>query len=99
MNNLQLRHLKNFCRKHGLDEQLIDSTLTYGENSGYLKSLVPNFDPEERLKEWESTEEWHMENFFLEYYMGCVRNGSIVSEDTGPVDASKPLFSYAVDTM
>lgn len=52
MNNLQLKYLKNFCRKHGLDEQLIDSTLTYGENSGYLKSLVPNFDPEERLKEW-----------------------------------------------
>lgn len=51
MNNLELRHLKNFCWKHGLDEQLIDSTLTYGENSGYLKSLVPNFDREQGGRE------------------------------------------------
>ena len=99
MNNLQLRHLENFCRKHGLDIQFIDSALTYHEsgfvnhreNKDYLKSLV--FDPEERLKKWESMEEWYMENFFLEHYINCIRDGSIVSEDTGPVDASKPLFS------
>jgi len=93
INHLQMYHLLRFCQQHELDPHLIDKALTYSENKDYLDSLVPNFDPENRLNEWEQTEEWYMENFFLEHYISCIRDGSIVSEDTGHVDASKPLFS------
>lgn len=60
MNSLEMRHLLNFCRKHGFDSHLIDRTLTYSENKDYLKSLVPDFDPESRMKEWEAAELWWM---------------------------------------
>ena len=32
--------LKNFCQKHELDTQLIDSKISYTENRQYLETLV-----------------------------------------------------------
>jgi hypothetical protein len=93
MNNLQVRQLKIFCRKHGLDEHLIDSTLTYSENKDYLKSQVPDFNPESRLAEWDSAEEEYFANHFLMYYILCMKDGSNKSKEVGPVPQSTPEFS------
>jgi len=37
---LQKYQLEEFCRKHGLDTQLIDDSLTYDENKAKLESLI-----------------------------------------------------------
>jgi len=92
MNNLQLRHLLNFCRKHELDPHLIDKTLTYSENKDYLKSLVPDFDPESRMDEWKSMEEQYMADHALSHYLACMLEGRTKSKDVGKV-VSKHRFS------
>jgi hypothetical protein len=93
MNNLQLRQLKIFCRKHELDGHLIDDTLTYSENKDYLKSQIPDFNPESRLDEWDSAEEEYLSNHFLWYYMFCMKDGSNKSEEVGSVPQSTQEFS------
>lgn len=45
MNALELWHLKNYCKKHSLDIQEIDKTLTYSENLQRLeKFVIPDFE-------------------------------------------------------
>lgn len=89
----QLRHLRKFCQKHELDEHFIDSTLTFYENKKYLKSLVPNFDPETHLDEWGSKEEEYMTNHFLWFYISCIRDGTNRSAQDGEPVESTPQFS------
>ena len=93
MNNLQIRHLRRFCAKHGLDTQLIDSTLTYGEVKQYLKSLVADVSLESRLPEWTAAEEEYMKNHFLWHYVLCSREGSNRSTEVGEAEESEPRFS------
>jgi hypothetical protein len=87
-----MRHLLNFCRKHELDPHLIDKTLTYAENRDYLKSLVPDFDPESKMDEWESAEEQYMAEHALSYYLACMLEGKTKSKDIGEV-VSERRFS------
>lgn len=93
MNNLQLRQLRILCQKHGLDEHLIDRTLTYSENKDYLKSQVPDFNPEHRLDEWDAAEEEYLTNHFLWYYLFCTKEGTNKSAEVGKVQESEPRFS------
>jgi len=87
---LQLWHLKRFCRKYGLDYQLIDLSLTYHENKSYLESLVPQ-DVEDLLWEGESQQEWFMKNHFLSYYVGCILDGKTRSKEVG-----KPRIGFSL---
>jgi hypothetical protein len=82
-----------YCWKHGLDEHLIDRTLTYSENKAYLKSQVPDFNPEHRLDEWDAAEEEYLANHFLWHYLICVKEGANKSAEVGEVPESKPRFS------
>jgi hypothetical protein len=94
MNNLQMRHLLKFCQKHELDPHLIDNVLTYSENKDYLKSIVPDFNPENRLDEWKSQEECYMKHHFLLFYISCINEGATKSEETGePIQSNH--FSLA----
>jgi hypothetical protein len=99
MNNLQVRQLKIFCKKHELDTALIDSTLTYSENKDYLRSQITDFGDRlaerwsARQEEWDSAEEDYFVNHFLMYYLFCVKDGSNKSQDVGPVLQTTPEFS------
>lgn len=99
MNNLQLRQLKMFCKKHGLDTYLIDSTLTYSENKDYLRSQITDFSDRlaerwsGRQEEWDSAEEDYFANHFLMYYYLCIKDGSNKSKDVGPIPQRTPEFS------
>ena len=68
MHHFQKATLERLCRKHGLDVQLIDDTLTYEENKKYLLSLVPK-NLEDLIENGESLEEWYMKEHFLTYYL------------------------------
>jgi hypothetical protein len=91
MNNLQLIHLKRFCKRHELDPQLIDSEISYAENKKYLSSLVAK-PAEARLPEWEAQMDDYMKHHFLTFYVGCILDGSTKSEATGP-PIQPPRFS------
>lgn len=99
MNNLQVRQLKIFCKKHGLDTYLIDSTLTYGENKDYLRSQITDFGDRlaerwsARQEEWDSAEEEYLSDHFLMYYLLCMKDGSNKSIETGPIPQRTPEFS------
>jgi len=86
-----MRHLLNFCRKHELDTHLIDNTLTYSENKEYLKSLVPDFDPESRMTEWEAAEEQYLAEHALSHYLACMLEGKTKSKDVGEVVSERPF--------
>jgi len=92
INNLQIRHLLKFCRKHDLDPHLIDDTLTYSENREYLKSLVPDFDPESDMDYWKSAEEQFLADHALTHYLACMLEGKTKSKDIGEV-VSERRFS------
>ena len=111
LNHLQLYQLKKFCRKYGLDEMEIDSTLTYSENKAYLMKLVPDFgfvcerqqaEYAEWLKDdrdsWKSAEEEY-EHFvrenFLMFYLDYQRNGETTSAEVGEQDNSPSQFSLS----
>jgi hypothetical protein len=83
MNALELWRLRKFCEQHELDYQLVDLTLTYSENKKYLASQVADFNPENRLDEWKSQEEYYMKHHFLMFYINCMREGATKSEETG----------------
>jgi hypothetical protein len=85
MNNLQMRHLLKFCRKHELDPHQIDKTLTYSENKKYLKSLVPDFNPESKMDQWKAAEEQYMAEHALSHYLACMLEGKTKSKDVGEV--------------
>jgi len=88
VNPLQLWHLRRFCDKHGLDYQLIDSTLEYEENKKHLASLVTDFKVENRLAK--SLEEEYMTHHFLSDYVNCIIEGATKSEETGePIQPSR----------
>lgn len=72
MHIFQRLALEKICRRHGLDLQLIDDSLTYAENKSYLMSLVVK-DIEDLLKNGLSQEEWYRKERFLTYYLS-VRN-------------------------
>jgi len=92
VNNLQMRHLLKFCRKHELDPHYIDKTLTYSENKKYLESLVPDFDPESNMDQWKAAEEQYLAEYALSHYLACMLEGKTQSKDVGkPI--SKPRFS------
>jgi hypothetical protein len=42
--------LKKFCAQHELDNQLIDSTLTYWENKEFLETQVPSSKEHQELR-------------------------------------------------
>jgi len=92
MNNLELWHLKRFCDKHELDYQLIDDTLTYAENKGYLKTfkLPPDLFDSKALDEWadfleeaRSREEQVRREYVLELYIMAARAGETKSTEMG----------------
>jgi len=83
INPLQLWHLHRFCDKHGLDFQLIDSTLTYDENKQYLASQAMDSHIEDQIQECKSQEDDFMSHHFLSYYVNCVNDGTTKSEETG----------------
>lgn len=68
MHHFQLLVLVKLCRKHGLDLQLIDATLTYYENKKYLLSLIPRED-KDLLENGKSQIEWYKKEHFLTYYL------------------------------
>ena len=100
MNALELRHLKRFCDKYGLDYQLIDDTLTYAENKGYLKTLrlPPDLFDSEALDEWadflkeaRSREEQIRREHILEVYIMAAHAGETESSEVG--EPYYPRFS------
>lgn len=103
VNNLQVRQLKNFCRKHRLDTHLIDGTLTYAENKQYLESqrtdlksvneLFDSLSADPRLDAWASAEEEYFQNHFLMYYVLAIRDGSTKSSEIGEVRDTEQRFS------
>lgn len=82
MNHLQIRHLKRFCDKNGLDYQLIDPDLTYSENKDFLESLRPK-SLEDLMLESEVQFRRFLKESFLTYYISCQRQGEAVSEESG----------------
>jgi hypothetical protein len=95
---LEWRHLRRFCKEHGLDEMEIDSTLTYWENKKHLESLVADFGQEDRLDEWRSQQDWYLENHALTNYIMHAREGETVSKEMGrpPTEFRFSLASYIV---
>ena len=96
MHNLQLRSLKNFCRKWDLDTHLIDNTLTFSENKTILMSQVHTFDLESRMEEWATKQEeydHYVREHFLSFYVTYVRDGTTKSAIVGEPDTSAPQFS------
>jgi len=92
MNNLEIWHLKRFCDKHGLDYQLIDDSLTYAENKGYLKTLrlPPDLFDSEALDEWadflkeaRSREEQVRREHILVLYIMAAHAGETKSSEVG----------------
>ena len=104
MTNIERRHLREFCRKHDLDSQEVDSTLTYGENREYLESLArtPERAQEKALDAYEAERELAQQfiaEFIAEhpltYYLACQMYGETTSAEVGePVTKLKP-FSLA----
>jgi len=61
LNPLEIFNLHKFCRKHGIDTQEIDYSLTYDENMDHLRSFVVEFWDELSIRQAESMEEWFYE--------------------------------------
>jgi len=59
LNNLELFKLRMFCRKHGIDPQEIDDSLTYAENMSHLESFIIGKDVEVGVREAEELEEMY----------------------------------------
>lgn len=85
LNPLELRHLKRFCDKHGLDYAEIDDTLTYWENKEHLRSLTVR-DADD-LDWWRAEMERYNDysrEHFLQYYIDAAQRGETESKDVGP---------------
>lgn len=94
MNRLEMYHLVKFCRKHELDVQLIDNTLTYSENKKYLVSQIPNFNPSDKLKAWEAAKDQYFETHFLYAYIGYILEGKTkLVPSSNPSRPMEPHFS------
>lgn len=93
MRGIELWHLKRFCKKHNIDIQEIDNTLTHRENKKHLQSLIHR-DIEDRMDEWKAQEEHYMRHHFLTFYINQAREGPTKSEETGePIRSNR--FSLA----
>lgn len=65
---LQKYQLEQFCRKHSLDIQLIDNSLTYSENLEKLKELIALEDEDEFLAQAKAMMEWYESRELSELY-------------------------------
>jgi len=98
---LQLWHLHRFCDKHELDYQLIDNTLTYGENKEYLLSFVLTktedlyWMVDKHKESQESAWDQYLSEHFLTFYVTCMREGATKSEETGEPILTSKHFSLA----
>lgn len=92
MTKLQLWQLKQFCKKHELDFQLIDNEISYSENKDYLDSLVPK-RLEDLAAECKAQETEYMAEHFLSHYIMCGLEGKTVSKEVGEPIASRGEFS------
>lgn len=97
MHHLQKKKLLEYCRRHSLDYQEIDDTLTFSENKDHLKSLVPEQDPKDEMAYWVSQEEAYLKNHFLWHYIHCIREGKTKSSNVGNItnitEPQQPEFS------
>jgi len=84
---LQLRHLKRYCDKYGIDYQEVDSSLTYHENKEHLRGLVQmlmrSLDTFEMERMAELQKQYIKEHPIL-HYLACQMAGETTSTDIGP---------------
>lgn len=101
LSSLELYQLRRYCRKHGLDFEEIDSTLTYWENKKHLRSMVrmlsQSLDTFE-LARMEELQEQYMAEHALTYYISCHMGGETRSEEVGVADTSPQRFSLKTMT-
>jgi len=86
---LELWTLKKLCKKHGLDYQEIDNSLTYSENKQHLLSLVT--DRKMDIRALRSQEAQYMKEHILSHYVVCKMEGTTKSEEVG--ESYYPRFS------
>lgn len=89
MNALELWTLKKLCKKHELDYQEIDNSLTYSENKQHLLSLVTDKEVDGRALR--SQEAQYMKEHILSHYVVCKMEGTTKSEEVG--EPYYPRFS------
>jgi hypothetical protein len=93
---LELWLLKRFCDKHGIDYAEIDTSLEYWECKEELQKRFMAYDPEERMKAWESELVEYLDEHFLSDYIMAALSGETVSHKSGaPIKAVKSGFSLA----
>lgn len=94
MNNLELRHLKRYCDKYGIDYQEIDNSITYSENKQHLRSIArmisQSLDVFE-LRRMEELQTQYMKEHILSHYLLCQLNGETKSAEVG--EPHYPRFS------
>ena len=104
MKPLERRHLVRLCKKHGIDTQEIDSSLTYWENKDHLMEIARILNGSIRMEEQEKRymteilemaeqEKWYMATFPLEYYRSLSLPYNIGAPDTNMQQFSLRIMS------